>query len=558
MVLNRHLKKKKLLFAIVIFLIAIALINVISADDETEKNVQVDPQASQVQDLIPDEAFDYETQWYIANAAGMAIEKAFPLRALRSKNALAIKNIHPDELPAELKKYYLDPWNIVLSILYEDGKRLKTQWVFRDEAGLTLFVASISDNGSGFIEWYDDKGLIVEEQRLAEDGSGFFVSYTYKENTLIYAESHVVEAVKKEVKEEVKAETENIKDVEASSDSEQSAKISEEKIEGILENIDTKDIDKSAIKDTAKKLLSDTSQISSDMISTGISAAREAAKNAGIDIPFNEEDDEEIVKALAQGVAEFEQEEIKQGETKPIEADVLSEDALPPRNILPKEKVSQAVRNIQGPAAVPDFFVARSGREGGLLWSDNYRYTRTASLRVIERTFYVEQTNYEQKDAKHSVRFPRTIAQVNIEALEKPISAQPLDAAFLQDVLLATPSKIIYKTDNKRRVLSETREDENGEVIGEVLYNWKGDILSSVEWHSKDDDRIVEYIYNNKKERISEKDYKNNVLERTVVLEDGKEIETLFKENKAILRAVWEEGRKISEKRLSDRFKELN
>jgi hypothetical protein len=136
-----------------------------------------------------------DIEWYISNGAGMMLEKAFQLRALRSKNALSMQAISESELPAELRKYYMSPWKIMRSVLFEDGKRVKSQWVFRDETDIALFVASIGDDGAGFIEWYNEQGYIIEEQRLDSDGAGYFVSYTYKDNVLLKAESHIVEAV---------------------------------------------------------------------------------------------------------------------------------------------------------------------------------------------------------------------------------------------------------------------------------------------------------------------------------------------------------------------------
>jgi hypothetical protein len=138
-----------------------------------------------------------EVEWYISNPAGMALERAMPLRALREKNALAVRESPPEELPVEIRKYYSAPWRVSCSVLYEDGKRVKTQWVFRDQMQTALFVAALSDDGSGFIEWYDDQGLLVEEQRLDADGSGYFISYSYRDNILLKVEGHIVEAVPK-------------------------------------------------------------------------------------------------------------------------------------------------------------------------------------------------------------------------------------------------------------------------------------------------------------------------------------------------------------------------
>ncbi|GMO55592.1 MAG: hypothetical protein Ta2G_14870 [Termitinemataceae bacterium] len=400
-----------------------------------------------------------EAQWYISNAAGMTMEKSFPLRALRSKNAVAVKKITGDQLPKELRKYYLDPWQILLSILYENGKRVKTQWVFKDESDLSLFVASIGNDGAGFIEWYNDEGLIVEEQRLEGDGSGFFVSYSYKNGFLLKADAYIVAAVI------VPQEGED-QDGEGTKEG-----------EGEAENEKVADVDADIVPDP--------------------------------------EDDTQIAELLE-----------------------------------PVEKASELAKKPQGPAKIPDFFVARSGREGPLAWSDSYRYTRTATLRLIERNVSADQ-NEESVYSSHLARFPRTVPlDVLGEGSNATISSTPLDASFLQDITLDQSAKIIYKTDHKRRVLTETRTNEEGEIIGELVYNWEGDKLGSVEWKATGDERRVEYAYNRKGERIDEKDYRNGVLERSVVVVENQEIETLYIDGDEVLRAVWEDGRKISEERL--------
>jgi YD repeat-containing protein len=415
-----------------------------------------------------------EAQWYISNGAGMTIEKAFPIRALRAKNGLQIKQIGRNELPAELGKYYLEPWTITLSILYEYGVRQRTQWVFRDESGLILFVASIGDNGAGFIEWYNEKGLIVEEQRLDNDGSGFFVSYTYKDNILLKSETHIVDAVP------------------------------------AAKTVETQ------VKEIAQKAPAD---------------AAEIAKTQDESEDADDEDDDELLSELLKGTESG------------------KEDAAKKTAVELRVKPSEQVRNPQGPAVIPEFFVARTGRERPAAWADSYRYSRTSALRLIERVFYHDaKGNTISPSTKLTIRFPRTAPE--IEANDENASNQPIDATFLNDVLSTEPAKIVYKTDSKRRVLSETRTGETGDIIGEIVYTWSGDRLSAIVWKSKNDERTIEYQYNSKGERISERDYKNGVLERTVVVDGNREIETLYKDEQEILKAVWQDGRKISENRL--------
>jgi hypothetical protein len=72
-----------------------------------------------------------------------------------------------------------------------------------------------------------------------------------------------------------------------------------------------------------------------------------------------------------------------------------------------------------------------------------------------------------------------------------------------------------------------------------------------VAWSIGDDEGYTEYEYNKAGDRIEEKNYRNEVLERTVRKEGETEVEVLYMKEKPILRAVWEEGRKISEERIS-------
>jgi hypothetical protein len=138
-----------------------------------------------------------EPEWYVSNGSGMALEKTFKTRALHEKHALQVMFVGADALPRELRRFHSAAWRIECRILYEEGKRVRTQWSFWDSGDIVYFVASISNDGAGFIEWYNDKGLIVEEQRLDADGSGYFISYTYKDSFLVAARSTAIGPYKK-------------------------------------------------------------------------------------------------------------------------------------------------------------------------------------------------------------------------------------------------------------------------------------------------------------------------------------------------------------------------
>jgi hypothetical protein len=121
----------------------------------------------------------------------------------------------------------------------------------------------------------------------------------------------------------------------------------------------------------------------------------------------------------------------------------------------------------------------------------------------------------------------------------------------LEDVFLNRGDRVVYTTDSRGRILTETRHNEAGEVIGEIRNTWsETDKIQSVHWIAGEDDRLVEYEYDNEGNRLGERNYTKGVLERVVQVEGDREVETLYMQGRPVLRAVWEEGRKVSEERI--------
>jgi len=84
-----------------------------------------------------------------------------------------------------------------------------------------------------------------------------------------------------------------------------------------------------------------------------------------------------------------------------------------------------------------------------------------------------------------------------------------------------------------------------------LVNTWVGDRLQSVVWKAADDERLIEFEYDNDGNRISEKYFRNGLLERSVVAQGGQEVEELYMSGRLVLRAIWENGVKISEERIS-------
>jgi hypothetical protein len=72
----------------------------------------------------------------------------------------------------------------------------------------------------------------------------------------------------------------------------------------------------------------------------------------------------------------------------------------------------------------------------------------------------------------------------------------------------------------------------------------------SVTWNAGDVSGKVEFDYTRNGEPGGERDYRNGVLERKITRDGSREIEELYRNGRPILRAVWEDGRKITEERL--------
>jgi hypothetical protein len=179
-----------------------------------------------------------------------------------------------------------------------------------------------------------------------------------------------------------------------------------------------------------------------------------------------------------------------------------------------------------------------------LMFTDLYRYTRSGSLRAIDRSFH--------EGGLEGLRlgFPRLGPGVSFG--EELVSHGGIyNTEFFAGTAPSDNLTISYSVDNRGRVLSEIWRDEDGGILGELVNTWVGDRLQSALWRSTGDERLVEFEYDDDGDRIAERNYRNGVLERTVVTQYDQEIEELFMNGRLVLRAVWEDGVKISEERFS-------
>jgi hypothetical protein len=189
---------------------------------------------------------------------------------------------------------------------------------------------------------------------------------------------------------------------------------------------------------------------------------------------------------------------------------------------------------------------ADSAADSAAFCTDYYRYSRSGSLRAVERVYH---RGEEAGDDRVRLPFPHMVLDAARQTdFVRPVL--PISSEFFQDILADAGDKVIYTTDSRGRILTETRQDEAGEVLGELRNTWTGNRLTQVQWISGEDDRITEYEYNDSGDRILERNINKGMLERVVRISGGREIEELYMDDRVVLRAVWENGRKISEERV--------
>jgi len=179
-----------------------------------------------------------------------------------------------------------------------------------------------------------------------------------------------------------------------------------------------------------------------------------------------------------------------------------------------------------------------------LLFTDRYRYTRSGSLRAIDRTLH-------QGDMDRlRVGFPR-LGPGGIRGHDIISQTDVFGSEYFIGVQAEEGVTISYSIDIRGRVQGEVWRDVDGTVLGELVNTWSGDRLMSVLWSSAEEERRIEFEYNADGDRIVERIFRNGVLERSVTWQDGREIEDVFMNGRLVLRAIWEDGVKISEERVS-------
>ena len=191
-----------------------------------------------------------------------------------------------------------------------------------------------------------------------------------------------------------------------------------------------------------------------------------------------------------------------------------------------------------------------------LLWTDNYRYTRLALLRGVERYYHKAGSYAEplQGAVRFSPLMPTNLDLREVSPIKDFVNPEvPYDSSIMTNVLgsiyAVNAARVNYETDNQGRVITETRYNEDDGIIAVITNEWANDRIARIQWEAGSDKGRIVFQYSGN-DRVSEEDYRNGVLERKVVVKGDEEIEELFMNGKVILRAVWKDGRKVSEERI--------
>jgi len=417
--------------------------------------------------------------------------------------------------------FYDNLYRTETRVLYENGKEIRRQWNFRDSqdlarltasgtAGLFGKASSADEKKSGFIELRDAGGLITREFQFAEDLSETDIRYFYTGSRLTKVETWF-----KAAPPAPDSSGSNAAPVAADSSGSSAGP---------------------AVTDSGG---SNAAPVAAD--SSGSSAAPVAAdssgSSAGPAVTDNGGNNAAPVAADSSGSS-----------AAPVAADSSGSSAAPAVTDSGGSGAAPVAADSSGSSAAP--VAADSGGSSAApvfvqMYTDYYNYTRSGSLRAIDRTLLQGDAG-----AKLSrISFPRLgldFSSGNVMVSQ----GAGTSSEFLTDVNTPEGTQITYTLDSRGRILTEVWKDKDGGQIGVFTNTWSGDRLQSVLWKSDDDERLVEYDYDSDGNRSAERDFRQGVLERSVISQGNKDTENIYMNGKLILRAHWENGMKISEERI--------
>jgi hypothetical protein len=187
---------------------------------------------------------------------------------------------------------------------------------------------------------------------------------------------------------------------------------------------------------------------------------------------------------------------------------------------------------------------AEATQNGRKIFTDNYRYNRSGFLRTVERLYHEA-----VDEGVIRLSFPSHVLDA---AGEKNFIGEKLylTSDTFGSYETEADQRMIFNTDERGRILTQTLLDQDGNEVWVIKNTWSGDRIASILKTEGEDQWLNEYVYNNADDLIMERNLHNGVLERQVRINGNNETEELIINGLIVLRAEWEDGKKISEQRV--------
>jgi len=454
------------------------------SEDESENEDEADLFIKPIPDWIT------PARWYRSNSAGMMLEEIRSRRAaIRNEYALVSDFIEQDELPELLLPYYNhNDHYIEIRVLYRNKVELRRQWLFRDINGLYRLIAVFMEA----VEKSPETAPPAENDSAGEDSAVNTDDETIANNA--DAEPAAEPAVESPNGDAV--------------DGQGGATEGDETDSGATENGATESSETNSGEEPG-----DTSHEEP----TEESAAEHRVS------PYRN----------IRGFIEI------YGDNFLLEREIVFSAEDGARETEYTYNKGTLIRSVTLQNKSGD-----SSETAQKIFTDNYRYHRSGSLRSVERIYH------ERLEGENAIlRFAHRVLDAAANSMFESDQISP-QSEFFEEYTVEPEERMVFTTDARNRILTQTLLDSEGEVVWVIKNTWSGDRIASALRIEGDDQKLNEYEYNSKGDLVTERNLHNGVLERQLRIEGNREIEELYMNGVVVLRAVWEDGRKVSEQRV--------
>jgi YD repeat-containing protein len=181
------------------------------------------------------------------------------------------------------------------------------------------------------------------------------------------------------------------------------------------------------------------------------------------------------------------------------------------------------------------------------IYTDSYRYNRSFSLRHVERLYHGE-TEPEPVRLTFPSRVLEAAKDQNFLTERLYLSSEFFGASSAGEGF-----RMVFETDGKGRILTQSLLNSEDEELWVIINTWSGDRIISTKKTEDEDEKLTEYEYDGEGNRLVQRDIHNGEMERVVYTDGARETEELYMNGVMVMKAYWENGRKISEERVRRR-----